>query len=84
MRTANRHPLSTFGKSLTWAGVIPALLKLETIMRRYKDYFDLRRQRTILLLDLAIAFLDGKITKEQCDYKTNRVWRAWEHCQYGK
>lgn len=53
-------------------------------MRRQKDYFDLRRQRTILLLDLAVSFLDGKITKEQCDRKTNRVWRAWEHCQYGK
>lgn len=53
-------------------------------MRRCKNYFDLRRQRTILLLDLAIAFLDGKITKEQCDMKTNRVWRAWERCQYGK
>lgn len=53
-------------------------------MRRNKDYYDLRRQRTILLLDLAVAYLDGKITKEQCDSKTNRVWRAWEHCQYGK
>lgn len=84
MRTANRHPLSTFGKSFTGAGVIPAPLKQQTPMRRCKNYFDLRRQRTILLLDLAIAFLDGKITKEQCDSKTNRVWRAWERCQYGK
>lgn len=84
MRTANQLPPCTFGKVLTWAGVTPAQLKQQTPMRRYKDYFDLRRQRTILLLDLAVAFLDGKITKEQCDSKTNRVWRAWEHCQYGK
>lgn len=84
MRTANQLPLSTFGKVFTGAGATPAPLKQQTLMRRYKDYFDLRRQRTILLLDLAVAFLDGKITKEQCDSKTNRVWRAWERCQYGK
>lgn len=84
MRTVNQLPPCTFGKVLTWAGVIPAPLKQQTPMRRNKNYFDLRRQRTIMLLDLAIAFLDGKITKEQCDRQTNRVWRAWERCQYGK
>ena len=39
----------------------------------------LARQRTILLLACAIDYMEGKITKQQCDSKQQRIWSAWMH-----
>ena len=47
--------------------------------RWYKTGKEAKRQRQILLFACAIAYLDGKMTREQCDARQGRIWRAWQN-----
>ncbi len=51
--------------------------EMKTFRKDYKTIKDLKRQRQILMLSLAVLYIDGSITKEDHIKKASRVEKAY-------
>lgn len=52
---------------------------MKTFRKDYKTIKDLKRQRQILMLSLAVLYIDGSITKEDHIKKASRVEKAYNN-----
>lgn len=50
---------------------------MKNFRKDYKTIKDLKRQRQILMLSLAVLYLDGSITKEDHIKKASRIENAY-------
>jgi len=50
---------------------------MKNFRKEYKTIKDLKRQRQILMLSLAVLYLDGSITKEDHIKKASRIEKAY-------
>ena len=50
---------------------------MKNFRKDYKTIKDLKRQRQILMLSLAVLYLDGSITKEYHIKKASRIEKAY-------
>ena len=50
---------------------------MKNFRKDYKTIKDLKRQRQILMLSLAVLYLDGSITKEDHVKKASRIEKAY-------
>ena len=52
---------------------------MKTFKKDFKTVKDLKRQKAILMLSLAVLFLDGSITKEDHIKKASRIEKAYNN-----